>query len=246
MCKRPAAVDVAAQQDGRLDLERDRHVDDVAVAQVDLRRTAGALDHDDFEVVDQPVQRRAHDGPEPPLGAPRPGQGARLRVHAAHHHHLAPRGVRGRLQEDGVHPRLGHGARGERLDVLCAADLAPVRRHRGVVAHVLRLEWRHAVPAVGQRPTEAGGQEGLSRVRRAALHHQRLTHRRPPARGRCRPAPGSRASALNAYEPRLTRRTPRPPAIAAIGQPPLGEGASPWSRSAARSAAPRCGERAAM
>ena len=36
-----------------------RHVDDVAVAQVDLGRAARALDHDDVVVVEQPVQRLA-------------------------------------------------------------------------------------------------------------------------------------------------------------------------------------------
>ncbi len=76
--ERAAAVDVAAQQHRRRDLERDRHVDDVAVAQVDLGRAARALDHDDVVVVQQPVQRFAHDRPEL-RAALAPGQCARSR-----------------------------------------------------------------------------------------------------------------------------------------------------------------------
>ena len=68
-----AAVDVAAQQHGRRDIERDGHVDDVAVTQVDLGRAARAFDHDDVEIVEQAVQRAAHDGPEP-RAALAPGQ----------------------------------------------------------------------------------------------------------------------------------------------------------------------------
>ena len=71
--ERAAPVDVAAQQHGRCDLERDCHVHDVAVAQVDLGRAARALDHDDVVVVHQAVQRRAHD-------AARGARGARARA----------------------------------------------------------------------------------------------------------------------------------------------------------------------
>ena len=46
-------------------------------------------------------------------------------------------------------------ARGARLQGLGAADLAAVRRHRGIVRHVLRLERRTVKPALAkarQRP----------------------------------------------------------------------------------------------
>ena len=195
VCERPAAVDVAAQQDGRADLERDRHVDDVAVAQVDLGRTARALDHDDVVVVHQPVQRRANDRPER-RAALAPGQTRDLVIGLAQHDHLRARVGLG-LDEHRVHARLGRDARGGGLHDLRAPELAPVGRDAGVVAHVLRLERRHAQALVGEQPAERCRQIRLARVRRAALHHQRLTHRRPPGRGAMSAAPGSRASALN-------------------------------------------------
>ena len=170
-------------------------------------------------------KRLAHDGPEPraPLA---PGQPRDREVGLAQHDDLRAR-VGLRLDQHRVHARLGRDARRRRLHDLRPPELAAVRCHAGVVAHVLGLERRDAQALVGQQAAERGGQVRLAGVRRAALHHQRLTHRRPPARARCRPRPVRGAAALKAYESRLTRRTPSPPAIAAIGQPPFGDGASP-------------------
>ena len=173
--ERAAPVDVAAQQHGRLDLEGDGHVDDVAVAQVDLRRAACALDHDDVVVVEQAVERVADDRPEV-RAALAPGQLREREIGRAQHDDLGAR-VGLRLDQHRVHARLRRDARGRRLHDLRPAELAAVVGHAGVVAHVLGLERRDAQALVGQQAAERGSQIGLAGVRRAALHHEGSTHR---------------------------------------------------------------------
>ena len=179
-----AAVDVATQQHGCRDLERDRHVDDVAGSQVDLRRASSAFDDDDVVLVEQAVQRVANDGPEPRT-ALAPGQLRDREVGLAEHDDLRARVGLG-LDQHRIHARLRCDARGGGLHDLRPPELAAVVRHAGVVAHVLRLERRHAQAFLGQQAAECGREVRLAGVRRAALHHQGPTHRRLPARGRCR------------------------------------------------------------
>ena len=191
--ERPAAVDVAAEQHGSRDLERDRHVDDVAVAQVDLRRAARALDHDDVVVVEQAVEGVAHDGPEL-RAALAPGQLRDGEVGRAQHDDLRARVGLG-LDQHRVHAGLRRDARGCRLHDLRAAELAAVVGHAGVVAHVLRLERRDPQALVGQDAAERGGQIRLARMRGAALHHQRLrsSHRMSVCGRGARERPESRS-----------------------------------------------------
>jgi len=65
--------------------------------------------------------------------------------------HLGLR-VRFGLEQDGIHAHVGDAAGGERLKVLGAAHFA-VGHDPGIVAHVLRLEWRNfqSLPRVPTR-----------------------------------------------------------------------------------------------
>src|SRR3989441_9697537 len=62
--KRPTAIDVSHQIHIGLALTGNAHVDDVAGAQVDLRRTAPTLDDYLLIVAQQAVQGLSHDGPQ--------------------------------------------------------------------------------------------------------------------------------------------------------------------------------------
>jgi hypothetical protein len=136
-----APVDVRDQVDIGSALKRNRHIDDVAGAQVDLGRTAGALDDDLVEFCNEAGERGLDDRPQA-AAALEPGQRGRGRVVAAHDDHRAVR-VCAWFQEHRVHAHLGRRACRERLDVLRAPDLEPVGRHGGVSAHVLGFERRH-------------------------------------------------------------------------------------------------------
>ena len=67
--ERAAPIDVGDEVDVCLALQRDRHVHDVAGAQIDLRWAAGAFDDDLVEFLDQTVERGLDDRPQARIGA---------------------------------------------------------------------------------------------------------------------------------------------------------------------------------
>ena len=75
------------------------------------------------------------------------------------------------LDEHGVHAHVRLQAGGERLQILCGADLAAGDDPR-VVGHVLRLERRHPQAAAREQPAQPGHQQALAHRRRRPLHHQ--------------------------------------------------------------------------
>ncbi len=75
------------------------------------------------------------------------------------------------FQQNGIHVGGRLDAAGQRLQRRRAADLAAVRRDRGVVGHVLRLERPHAMAAIREQAAEAGHQHGFADVGPAALDH---------------------------------------------------------------------------
>ena len=64
MCEGTAAVDVSDEQHGRGGRERDAHVGEIRVVEVDLGWTARALDHDELELVQKRMQRALDRRPE--------------------------------------------------------------------------------------------------------------------------------------------------------------------------------------
>jgi hypothetical protein len=169
--ERAAAVNVSDEVDVGPNLEGDCHVDDVGRAQVDLGRTASALDDDLVEFSDEALERGFDDRPQA-VAALEPGQRGRDRVVSAHDDHLAVR-LSLRLQEHGVHAHVGRNAGRECLNVLRAPDLKSVGGHGGVRAHVLGLERRDPKTGSGEVAAQRGGQKRLARVARAAHDHDR-------------------------------------------------------------------------
>ena len=220
-----AAVDVGHQQAARLRMLRDAQVDDVAVHQVDLGGRAGAFDHHHVVVLAQFIERAGDHGPHlraalVPWNA---GQGL---VHLPQQHHLAVGVVLG-LEQQRVHAHVRLGPRGQRLEVLRAADLAAGNDTR-VVAHVLRLEGRHLQAAPRIPAAQRGGQPALAGAAGRAQHHDAACAHRPalirwaarttapPANG-CPRAHGTPPPALDASRAACTRpgarrgRCPSPP-----------------------------------
>ena len=155
-------VDVRDQQAARVGMPRDAKVDDVAGHQVDLGRRARAFDHDHVVFLAQRIERLRDLRPHA-LAAVAPWKRREFCIDPPHQHHLAVRVALG-LQEQGVVTHFRLGARGERLEVLGAADFAtPIKACKachdtGIVAHVLRLERRH-LEALAGIPTAQGRRE---------------------------------------------------------------------------------------
>src|SRR5215510_11492796 len=83
----PASIDVGHQIDLSLTLAGYAHVDDIAGAQVDLRRTTTTLDDPLFIVAHQAVQSLEHDSQQAGLSF-QPRLGADIQIHTAHDDHL--------------------------------------------------------------------------------------------------------------------------------------------------------------
>ena len=163
------AVDVAHQQHRRAGLARHPHVGDVAAVQVDLGGRAGAFDHQHIVLGHQRVQGVARRGPHQ-FAAAAPRHAREFGVPLAEQDHLAAVVALG-LEQDRVHPHLGHPACRHGLEILGAAHFTPGHDTR-VVAHVLRLVGRdfQATPRV---PAAQRGREKTfaSAAGGAANHH---------------------------------------------------------------------------
>ena len=177
-----APVDVGDQRHRQPGRFREAHIGDVAPAQVDLRSAAGALHQHEVRPRREPVEggQRALQqagfqagilpGVRPADGAP--GQ------------HQLRAALRFGLQQHRVHVDMRGHPGGARLERLGAPDLAPFRRDRGIVRHVLRLERPHAQAPPRPGPAQARHDERLAGVRAGPLHHQRPGGHSPAPEGK--------------------------------------------------------------
>src|SRR3984893_2263871 len=79
-----------------------------------------------------------------------------------------------RLQEDRVHVDAWRYAASSCLRRLGAADFSAIRRHRGVVRHVLRLARAHFEPAIAIGAAKSRDNQRLANAGAGALQHQGL------------------------------------------------------------------------
>ena len=166
-----ALVDVADQHDRQIGRLGKAHVGDVVRAQVDLRRAAGTLGQDQIRIAAQLLEALQHVGHQIGL---EPGIVARRsrRENAPLNNHLrADFGLR--LEQHGVHMRRRRYPARARLQRLGAPDLAAIRSHGGVVAHVLRLERPDPQGLPRECPTQPRDQQRFPDIRAGALQHQR-------------------------------------------------------------------------
>ena len=133
----PTAVDVADHDRRDVGVPGETHVDVVAGPQVDLRRAAGALAHDDVEARRQVVVCRV--GRRGQVRTPADELGRRDLAGRLTHDDDMALAVAARLEQHGVHGGLGHGTGGERLDPLGPADLGARRRRPAQTIELLDM-----------------------------------------------------------------------------------------------------------
>ena len=166
----PAALDVGDETNRHAGPARKTHIGDVTAPEVDLRRTAGALDDNEFELTAKPPETLEH-GFEQCAATTHVIGGTTRRHRAAVDDHLR-RAVGLRFEQHRVEVNTRCQTGGLRLQRLGAADLTAVRTGGRVVGHVLRLEGGDGDAAAARNAHERGGQDGLADVRTRALEHQ--------------------------------------------------------------------------
>ena len=165
-----ASIDICHQNHGAIDGFGEAHVGDVAVAQIDFRRTARAFDDHAFILRAQPAigfQYGFHGHGFVAVIIARMHVGAHLAVHDD-----LRAGVAGRLEQNRVHVGVRRQSCRLRLQGLGAADFAAVRGHRAVERHVLRLERNHGRAGAQQQAAQRCGHGAFAGVGGGALHHQ--------------------------------------------------------------------------
>ena len=156
-----AAIDVADQHHRHIGRGGKSHIGDIAGAQIDFGRTAGAFDQYDIGLarkLRKTVQYRR--------------QQCRLLVEIVLRPQRAPAlalhddlrtAVGLRLQQHRIHVYARSHSRRARLHRLGAADLAALHRNGRIVRHVLRLERRHLQSAPHQRARQPRDQASTCR-----------------------------------------------------------------------------------
>ena len=165
-----APVDIADQHHWRLRCQCKTHIGDIAGAEIDLGRAAGAFHQNNIGIVAQPVKGIAHARHQIRLDL-LIGAGIVIADDFSLHDQLrADIGLR--FQQDRVHVDGWRGFAGTRLQCLRPADLKPFAGNGGIVRHVLRLERPHPQSTLYQHPAQPGHQHGFSDIRSCTLKHQ--------------------------------------------------------------------------
>jgi len=166
-----AAVDIPGQHDGDRGGTGEAHVGDVARAQIDLGRGAGALNDDEIHVGGERREALQHGGQQPVFQRRVVARTDGGQAPPLHDHLGADIGLG--LQEHRVHVRRRRPAGGERLQRLGPADFPAFLGDGRIVRHVLRLERGDPEAAAAGDPAEPGDKERLADVRARPLDHQR-------------------------------------------------------------------------
>ncbi len=166
-----AAIDIAEHHHGHIGGRRKSHIGDVAGAQIDLRRAAGALDQHDIGVAGEMRKALQHGRQQRRFLVQIVFRAQRAPALALHDDLRA--GVALRLQQHRVHVHAGRHPRRPRLHRLGPADLAAFDRDGGIVRHVLRLERRHLQAAAHQRARKPRDDRRLAGIGAGGLNHQR-------------------------------------------------------------------------
>ena len=167
-----AAIDVAEQNHRNIGRAGKAHIGDIVLAQIDFRRAPGAFNKNQIRLFAKCCETAEDSGQKlwfQVLVFARSG----LASHPAAHNNLGASAAL-RLQKDRVHvDARGHSA-GACLRCLGAADFAAVRRHGGIVRHILRLERAHREPAMAIGAAETRDNQRFADAGAGALQHQAL------------------------------------------------------------------------
>ena len=175
--ERTAAIDIGNEQNGRIQILRHAHVDDVVRLEIDLGRASRALNDDGF-VLRIETRQRFFDRRK---RFERIALVVLLRCHIADrlsHEHDLRAGVSCRLQQDGIHVDKRFKSRGFRLGDLRTPHLQTIFRDIGIERHVLRFEGDDAPPLLPKDAAERRRQDALSNMR-ARPHHHDVVRQKP-------------------------------------------------------------------
>jgi len=165
-----APVDVGDEDDRAIDRLGEAHVGDVAVAQVDLGRRAGAFDDDALVGRRQPPPGFEHGTHRPRLVVVI-GLGIEIGRDMAVDDDLGLL-VGRRLQQHRVEVGMRRQPGGQRLQCLRPADLATIDRDRRIQRHVLRLKRRDAHAPPFEDAAQRRDQRRFAGIGSGALNHQ--------------------------------------------------------------------------
>ncbi len=166
-----AAVDVANQKDVGARVHGHGHVDQVAVAQVDLGEAAGPFHHDGVMSGGQAVVRGV-DGFAKfgPTFLAEVVVGIAVADGLSVEHDLGSV-VALRLEQQGIHIGMAGHSGGFGLHGLGAADLQALGGGEGVQGHVLGLERSGVIAVLPEDAAERGGEDALADVAAGAGQH---------------------------------------------------------------------------
>ena len=162
-----AAIDIRHEDHRALGHLGHAHIDDVAIAQIDLRRTSCPFQHQHIMFGGQAVINREDLFPQARfifVIAHR----VHIGRHLAHQHHLRF-AVAGWLKQHRVHAHIRDNTRRFGLENLRAAHLFAIRRDTGIKRHILRFKRRGALPVLIKDAAQPRDQHAFADVRSGAL-----------------------------------------------------------------------------
>ena len=169
-----APVDVGHEEGSGVGMARHAHIDDVAVAEVQLGDAPCAFKDDGVEARREPVEGLARLG-EQALFAERTLEilAGGVVSHGASVEDDLGDAVARRLEEDGVHVGVRSDATRLCLDDLRASHLTAVAGGEGIEGHILSLERGRGIAILLEYPAEGSVQDAFARVGAGADEHDR-------------------------------------------------------------------------
>ena len=157
-----APVDVPDEQHRCPSVIGHAHVDQIVALEVDLAGAARAFKNDDVAFGREAVIRVGDGGPEFPL-FPEIFEDVHMSQGLPEDDDLRSR-IRVRLEQNGIHARIGVCAGRLRLHDLCPAHLVAIGRDARIQRHVLSLERGHIVAVLPEDAAVGRCEDALARV----------------------------------------------------------------------------------
>ena len=172
--KNAAAVDVADQQNGCIHQLRQTHIYNIILLEIDFRRTACTLQHDDVVLLIQ-LAVCLHDVGDHLFFAFIIFARRQVAQHLAVDDDLRA-GVVGGFEQDGVHQNRRFDTGCLRLHHLCASHFQPFLGDEGVERHILRFKRSDPIAVLMKDAAEGSCQIAFSGIGHRPLHHDCFCH----------------------------------------------------------------------
>ena len=174
LCKYTARVNISHQQHRRIHKLCKAHVYDIISLQVDFRRTASALYHNDVILRCQTVVGGHNIRNQLPLHF-EIVSGPVIAPHLTVYNHLTAH-IAGGLQQNRVHTHIRCFSRRLGLEHLRTAHFLAVCRYIAVQGHILTFERGHRPAVLPKNPAQCRYQQAFSRPGHGTLDHNTSFH----------------------------------------------------------------------